>query len=212
MKFSKIRRIEPQVNWQSPQAQGLLFALPHFPHNSPIAMDLARRWAGVRQNGLPLIADAFGVGNLVPEFTASSSHYINFSGLHFSAGVTISAWISVDNPTNNSKIICGEWDNPSNIWLLYVWNFSGSNYRIAHNSGTDRYFTFSPSDRWAHVVFDTTTGQGYLNGVAQTMSGTQSSWSSTASDFQIGKWASNYMNGRLADLRRSARARGIARN
>lgn len=195
------RSLPVRINSNSPQAEGLIFAVP-FAGTSRNAVDVVHGREGVFQNALPLIGDGYGVATTIPEFSDASPHWINFSGMHVTAGSTISCWISVDRVIGQSNCICGEWDNPSNVWLLYAWQFGVNTYRIAVNGGTnDRYFAYTPPDRWAHIVFDTAAGQGYLNGVAQSMTGTQDTWSSTASSFQIGKWAGNNFNGRLYDLR-----------
>lgn len=116
--------------------------------------------------------------------------WINDAGKHYGPTMSVSAWIYLDN-FSVSRIFCGEWANAGNTWIIYFWYQPA--LRFALNGGSDAYFTFGsdPSGAWHHYLITnngSTAPVFYFDGVLQTTTGTAQTWSSTANDFQIGKW------------------------
>lgn len=208
-----LRRLKPRppyrINLNSSQASGLLGWMPFQPVFGETSIGYGLLAGGIDNGGLTYRPDPDGSMGVVPVFD-NTDDYINFPGVHFPTPVTIPAWIRIENPST-SHIICGEWDNPGNTWLIYFWALGGG--RISLNDGvSDTYFDYPAAlaGEWHHIVVES-TGQGYLDGEEQSMTGTSSTWSSTSNDFQIGKWSGNFYQGMIGDLRVYSRALGAAR-
>lgn len=199
-------RVPFGINRRSPQFRNLLAWWP-LVGEAGRARELFKGQIGAFQNSLPLTATP--ERGAVPDFAVASSHYINMAGAHYASPITVSAWIRLTD-ASTSREIMGEWNNPGNTWLLYWWADAGG--KISLNAGSDLFFVYPSAsflNQWHHVIMES-TGQGYLDGIAQSMTGLAQSWSSTSNDFNIGKWGVNSWNGQIADARIYSGAIGAA--
>ena len=211
---SSIIRVNPQINRQSPQAQGLVAAWPLNDGGGLIAREAMRQNHGTLVNG-PVWAQ--GKNGKAVNFARTSSQYIDLpaSIVPTSFPVSLSARVFyADAPvaaTYEYTLHIGNLVTGGDLIAIARDGSTGNLYYVENASS--KTGTTIPNAQWVDIamVFTGTAVKSYINGIERTIAQPAGVMTISSGKASIGGLRStlvnsNYMAGRVEDVRVYSRA------